>query len=110
MSARREGKDKENRGQLVRTHTLRNGFGLHELGKYLTGRTGKLDFSEPSPSLERFEELRERIKTLTSKDAKKLGIDKSTLYTLRQHIREEEPFKLYPKTLQKLQPARNRKK
>src|SRR5208337_281071 len=76
-----------------------------ELARYLSGRSSKLDFIEPVPILERFdsEELREQIKALTSEEAKKAGIDKSTLYTLRQHVRKEPPFKLYRKTLVKLQ-------
>ena len=44
-------------------------------------------------------------KLVTSEEAKKAGIDKSTLYTLRQHIRKEAPFKLYSKTFEKLQSA-----
>ncbi|MGP8069008.1 MAG: CRISPR-associated endonuclease Cas1 [Candidatus Bathyarchaeia archaeon] len=79
-----------------------------ELARYLSGRSRSLDFIEPSPTLERFDnaELRERIKALTSEEAKKAGIDKSTLYTLRQHACKEPPFKLYRKTLVKLESAR----
>jgi CRISPR-associated protein Cas1 len=80
----------------------------NELARYLTGKSKALAFMEPSPTLERFDnmDLRERIKALTSEDAKKLGIDKSTLYTLRQHVRKEPPFKLCRKTLEKLQSTR----
>ncbi|MFI5449643.1 MAG: hypothetical protein ACHQ03_07760 [Candidatus Bathyarchaeia archaeon] len=77
----------------------------NELARYLSGKSKTLSFMEPSPTLERSDnkELRERIKALTSQDAKKLGIDKSTLFTLRQHVRKEPPFQLYRKTLEKLQ-------
>jgi CRISPR-associated protein Cas1 len=79
-----------------------------ELSRFLVGKFSRLDFIEPSPTLERFDnmEFRERIKVLTCEEAKKAGIDKSTLYTLRQHARKESPFKLYRKTLEKLQSAR----
>jgi len=75
-----------------------------ELGRYLVGKSRAIDFTEPSPTLDRFDskEMRDRIKTLTSEEAKKVGIDKSTLYTLRQHVRDERPFKLYPKVRWKL--------
>ncbi len=79
-----------------------------ELSRFLVGKFSRLDFIEPSPTLERFDnmEFRERIKGLTCEEAKKAGIDKRTLYTLRQHARKESPFKLYRKTLEKLQSAR----
>lgn len=66
------------------------------LGQFLAGKTAKLDFEEPAPILDTFDtrELRERIKSLTSNEAKKVNINKSTLYTLRQHVRNERPFRL----------------
>jgi len=56
-----------------------------ELGRCLTGRTGRLDFSEPSPDLHRKDdrEFRRRILRLTQQEASKLGIGKSTLHYLR---------------------------
>jgi CRISPR-associated protein Cas1 len=76
-----------------------------ELSRFLTGRSSKVDFSEPSLALERFDnsQLRERIKSLTAEEAKKLGINKSTLYTLREHLRSDRPFKLYHKVNRRLQ-------
>ncbi len=76
-----------------------------ELGRFLVGRSAGLDFKEPTPTLERFDgkELRERIEALTSEEAKAVGISKSTLYTLRQHAREERSFRLYGKVSRKLQ-------
>lgn len=64
---------------------------------------GKVDY-RITPTLKRFDnkDLRERIKSLTAEEAKKAGIDKSTLYTLRQHVREERPFRLYGKVKAKL--------
>jgi CRISPR-associated protein Cas1 len=76
-----------------------------ELGRFLVGSSAKLDFGEPTPTLERYDgkELREQIKALTPEQAKAVGIGKSTLYTLRQHAREERSFRLYGKVSRKLQ-------
>jgi CRISPR-associated protein Cas1 len=52
-----------------------------ELGRYLSGRTGKLNFLDPSPNLIRTDdrELRRRI-NLSQSEAEELGIGKSTLH------------------------------
>jgi len=46
-----------------------------ELGHYLAGRTGGIDFSEPSPNLRRVDDkyLRVRILSLSQSEAEKLG-------------------------------------
>lgn len=76
-----------------------------ELSRFLTGKTSTVDFEEPSPNLERFDnrKLRERINSLTSVEAKRLGVRKSTLHYLRRNARRERPFKLHGKTMEKLQ-------
>jgi CRISPR-associated protein Cas1 len=76
-----------------------------ELSRFLGGKSPRLDFLEPTPNFVIFDskELRERIKSLTPEEAKKAGIDKSTLYTLRQHVRYAKPFRLYKRTIEKLQ-------
>ena len=76
----------------------------NELARYLTGMSSKLDFIEPTPRFDRVDNLglRERIMSLTAEEAKKFGINKSTLYTLRQHARDERPFCLYGKISRKL--------
>ena len=76
-----------------------------ELSRFLVSKSPKLNFDQPTPTFERFDniKLREQIKSLTSEKAKKLGINKSTLYTLREHARNEQPFKLHNKILEKLQ-------
>jgi len=75
-----------------------------ELGRYLAGRTGTLDFSAPSPSLHRVNdrELRKRILNLTQKEARELGIGKSTFQYLRSGARSGSYLRLYRKTLTKL--------
>jgi CRISPR-associated protein Cas1 len=75
-----------------------------ELSRLLKGNTSTVDFEEPSPSLERFDnrELRERINSLTSDEAKKLGMGKSTLHYLRRNARGERAFRVYGKVREKL--------
>jgi CRISPR-associated protein Cas1 len=76
-----------------------------ELGRYLVGRTGNLDFSEPSPSLKRTDDpkLRRRIFSLSHSEAQKLGIQKSTLSYLRKNARTNIPFRVYHKVRMKLE-------
>jgi CRISPR-associated protein Cas1 len=75
-----------------------------ELGRYLVGRTGRLDFSEPSPTLKRTDgvELRRRILSLTNSEARKLRIGKSTLHYLRKNVENERSFKIYRRVAQRL--------
>jgi CRISPR-associated protein Cas1 len=67
-----------------------------ELARYLVGRAGRLDFSEPSPTLSRVDcqELRKRILSLSQSEARELGIGNSTLHYLREKSRSEKSFKI----------------
>ena len=75
-----------------------------ELGRYLAGRTGGLEFSEPSPELTRADsaELRRRILSLTQSEAGKIGIRRSTLHYVRKNARGNLPFRTYAKTRKRL--------
>jgi hypothetical protein len=75
-----------------------------ELSRFLVGKTSTVNFEEPSPTLDRLDnrELRERIKSLTSNEAKRLGVGKSTLHYLRRSARNDRPFVLRGKTMEKL--------
>jgi hypothetical protein len=79
-----------------------------ELSRCLIGRSGRLDFSEPAPYLERTdnEELRRRVLALSSKGAASLGIGKSTLHYLRKSARNTGAFMTYRKVRQKLEFSR----
>ena len=78
-----------------------------ELARFLTGKSRKMDFTEPSPTLERFEstELRCMILALDASQAKQLGIGKSELHYLRRNAKGEKPFKLYGKVRARLEAA-----
>jgi hypothetical protein len=68
-----------------------------ELGRFLVGRTGRLDFSEPCPKLARADsrELRKRILNLRQQESERLGIGKSTLHYLRKNANKAESFRVY---------------
>ena len=68
-----------------------------ELGRFLTGKSSRLDFDEPAPSLDRQDDrgLRAKILALTASEARRAGIGKSTLHYLRRNARERAIFKLY---------------
>jgi CRISPR-associated protein Cas1 len=75
-----------------------------QLGRFLTGKASGLDFEEPAPSLVRQDdrELRAKILSLTSSEAKRLGIPKQSLHDLRIKSRSGRSFKLYAATREKL--------
>jgi len=75
-----------------------------ELSRYLVGRTGRLDFSEPSPNLHREDdqELRRRILSLSQSEARRIGIGKSTRYSMRKNVAGRGRFRVYRKVFPKL--------
>ena len=66
-----------------------------ELSRYLSGKTEKLDFSQPKPNLQRTDNstLRKRILELSQSQAKELGIGKSTLHYLRKKAKSNKSFR-----------------
>ena len=75
-----------------------------ELGRFLTGKACRLDFEEPTPKLDRQDdrELRAKILSLTASQAKRIGIEKSTLHYLRKKASAERTFKTYEKIGKKI--------
>jgi len=71
-----------------------------ELGRYLTDRSGKLDFSGPSPNLRRVDDkyLRRRILSLAQSEVRKSGIGKSTFHYLREKARSQGSFTVGTRT------------
>jgi len=76
-----------------------------ELGRYLLGRSARLDFLEPSPKLTRIDdrEIRKRILTMSEAEARQSGIRRSTYYHLRRNSRSRGSLGIYKKTRIKLQ-------
>jgi hypothetical protein len=79
-----------------------------ELGRYLLGRSAKLDFLEPSPELARIDdrEVRKRILAVSETEARRSGIRRSTYYHLRRNSRNDRSFKVYKKTRMKLRQSK----
>jgi len=75
-----------------------------EFGRFLVGRIGRLDFSEPSPTMRRTDDvdLRRRILSLSQSEAKGLGIGKSTLHYLRKRFTIPKSPRLYQPVLERL--------
>jgi CRISPR-associated protein Cas1 len=69
---------------------------VQELGRFLLGKNGSFDFTQPVPSLRRSDnlEIRDRILQLTQRQAEKVGIGRSTLHYLRKHSRNDKQFKI----------------
>jgi CRISPR-associated protein Cas1 len=76
-----------------------------EFTRFLVGKAKGLDFTEPSPTLERFDgrRLRSKILSLNFSQAKQVGIPKQSLHDLRVKARSPQPFKLHNETIRKLQ-------
>ncbi|MBI2232744.1 MAG: hypothetical protein HYU56_02400 [Candidatus Aenigmarchaeota archaeon] len=70
----------------------------------MIGKKPSIDFSEPSLVLKREDDfkLRQKILSLSQSEAKKIGINKSSLHYLRKHARSDKPFKVYGKVKEKL--------
>jgi hypothetical protein len=64
-----------------------------------------LEFSQPSPLIEREDDraLRKAILSLTQAEAKEQGIGKSTLHHLRLDSTSTRPLRIYNKTRRKLE-------
>jgi len=77
-----------------------------KLACFLLNRSKRMDFVERRPGLQRIDtqKLRMRILELTQKEAKELGIGKSTLHYLRRNAKRSTAFRLYPEVRKKLMP------
>jgi CRISPR-associated protein Cas1 len=77
----------------------------NELGRFLNGRMQRLDFTEPTPTLERSDNIavREAILDLTPSEVRKRGIRKSTLHYLRKKASHSASFQVYTRVLERLE-------
>ena len=75
-----------------------------ELGRYLVGKSRRLDFTEPAPTLSRMDgrEFREKILSLSSSEAHRIGIGRSTLHYLRKNAKSEGSSKAYSKVRKRI--------
>ena len=76
----------------------------NDFGRFLLGKSARLNLAEPLLELKRQDNraLRAKILALTASQAVKLGIGRSTLHYLRENARGQESFKIHGKTREKL--------
>lgn len=76
---------------------------LRMLANHLYGKES-VDFSVPLFSIERNDsnDIRNRISNMSPSERKSKGINKSTLWYQKQHIKQGRPMKLYRKTREKI--------
>ena len=70
-----------------------------KLARFIIGKTKKIDFNNPTPDLNSIDskELRKKILSLTTIEARRQGINKSTLWYLQQRAHSQRPLYLYKK-------------
>lgn len=75
-----------------------------ELARYILGKSKRIDFTLPSPEFDfnDSEELRKKILALTAGDAKKIEINKSTLWDLKERAQSNKRLIIYDKIKKKL--------
>jgi len=75
-----------------------------ELARLLLDKSKQIDFRDPCPNLQRSDtkDLRGRILESTQREAKELGIGKSTLHYLRKNAGKDGRFKVYQKVAYRL--------
>ena len=68
------------------------------------GKSGKLQFNIPEFKIKREDntDIRNKVFGLTPQDRKKLGINKSTLWYMQKHIKDDKRIKVYGKVKLKL--------
>jgi len=75
-----------------------------ELARYLMGKSKKMDFIEPHPTMRRIDtrDLRKAILELSQKEAQELGIGKSTLHYLRKKAKGKQPFSVCHRIMERI--------
>ena len=78
-----------------------------ELGCFLNEKSSALDLTQPEPRLERWDdrELRAKVLALTSIQATRLGIGRSTLHYLRKRAGSHRSFALQSSIRKRIQEA-----
>ncbi len=78
---------------------------VRRIANYITGKQDKLEFNIPLIRINRNDELqlRNRIMSITTEERKKLGLNKSSVWTAQKNIRLGKRIKVYKKVLVKLQ-------
>jgi CRISPR-associated protein Cas1 len=74
-----------------------------EMGRFIASRSARLDFSDPPPRLMSNERgLRRKVVHMTSSEAHRVGIGKSTLHYLKKRAKDDTPFRIYEPVMAKV--------
>lgn len=75
-----------------------------ELADFLMEKRKSVDFSEPTPEIQRDDSsnAREKILSVSYSEWKKMGYSKGTLHNLKKRAASDKPFKIYDKVEKKL--------
>jgi CRISPR-associated protein Cas1 len=75
-----------------------------ELANHALGKRIDLDFSKPKPALHRTdsEAIRSQIMSMTTTEARKLGIGRNTLWYLQRRAGSDRPFAIYSKVRRRI--------
>ena len=78
---------------------------LQQLANFITEKKKEFEFNIPAMRLNRNVdlELREKILNLSAEERKKLGINKSTLWHIKNNLKEGKTINIYDKILSKIQ-------
>jgi len=78
---------------------------VKQLANYISGKSKDFKFIIPDMALPRKDvlELREKILSMTPQERKQLGINKSTLWYLKNNLKSNKSFKIYDKVMSKIQ-------
>ena len=74
------------------------------LANYIIGKSSKLQFNVPELKIKREDntDIRNKVLRLIPEDHKRLGINKSTLWYMQKHIKEDKRIKIYGKVMGKI--------
>jgi CRISPR-associated protein Cas1 len=70
-----------------------------ELARYILGKNNKIDFKKQYAEFNSIDskELREKILSLTISEARKIGINKNTLWHMQKRIKTKKSLRVYSK-------------
>jgi CRISPR-associated protein Cas1 len=77
---------------------------VRKISRFLQSKQNKLEFNIPLIHIKRNDELslRNRILSITPEERKKLGLNKSTVWYLQKHVKEDKKIKVYNKVRARL--------
>ena len=78
---------------------------LQQLSNFIGDKKKEFEFAIPTMKLNRNDnlKLKEKILSMTSEERKEFGINKSTLWHMKNNLKEGKTISIYDKVLSKIQ-------